>query len=127
MWVCSWKIAPPVSSHRMTARIASATALTHATRNFAHFTRRCDRTHGDFTAREGRSNARYNKTVHYITRNGMADIGWPELLIIGLVFVLLFGTQKIPGAMKGLGEAIRNFKSSVKGETEDLKKEIEKV
>jgi sec-independent protein translocase protein TatA len=57
----------------------------------------------------------------------MADIGWPELLIIGLVFVLLFGTQKIPGAMKGLGEAIRNFKSSVKGETEDLKKEIEKV
>ncbi len=57
----------------------------------------------------------------------MADIGWPELLVIGLVFVLLFGTQKIPGAMKGLGEAIRGFKTSVKGEAEDLRKEIEKV
>ena len=64
----------------------------------------------------------------------MPEIGMPELLVIGLVFVLLFGTQKIPGAMKGMGEAIRNFKSSVKGdaealkhETEDLKKQIEKV
>ena len=59
----------------------------------------------------------------------MAEIGWPELLVIGLVFVLLFGTQKIPGAMKGLGEAIRNFKSSVKGgaeEAREITKEIEK-
>jgi len=64
----------------------------------------------------------------------MAEIGWPELLVIGLVFVLLFGTQKIPGAMKGLGEGIRNFKDSLKGETEhvkdlhqELQKEIEKA
>jgi TatA/E family protein of Tat protein translocase len=57
----------------------------------------------------------------------MAEIGWPEMLVIGLVIVLLFGTQKIPGAMKGLGEAIRGFKSSVKGEAEELKKEIEKA
>ena len=57
----------------------------------------------------------------------MAELGWPELLIIGLVFILLFGTAKIPGAMKGLGEGIRNFKNSVKGESEDIKKEIEKV
>ena len=45
----------------------------------------------------------------------MAEIGWPELLVIGLVFVLLFGTQKIPGMMKGLGEGIRNFKTAVEG------------
>ena len=64
----------------------------------------------------------------------MAEIGWPELLVNGLVFVLLFGTQKIPGAMKGLGEGIRNFKDSLKGETEqvkdlhqELQKEIEKA
>jgi sec-independent protein translocase protein TatA len=57
----------------------------------------------------------------------MAEIGWPELLVIGLVFILLFGTAKIPDAMKGLGEGIRHFKNSVKGETEDIKKEIEKV
>lgn len=57
----------------------------------------------------------------------METIGWPELLVIGLVFVLLFGTQKIPGAAKGLGEAIRNFKHSMKSETQEIQKEIEKV
>ena len=57
----------------------------------------------------------------------MAEIGWPELLVIGLVFVLLFGTQKIPGMMKGLGDGIRNFKTAVKGETEEITKQIEKV
>ncbi len=57
----------------------------------------------------------------------MADIGWPELLVIGLVFVLLFGTAKIPGAMKGLGEGIRNFKNAVKGETDDIKKEVQEL
>ena len=48
----------------------------------------------------------------------METIGLPELLVIGLVVVLLFGTQKLPQAAKGLGEAIRNFKSSFKGETQ---------
>jgi sec-independent protein translocase protein TatA len=57
----------------------------------------------------------------------MPSLGWPELLVIGLVFVLLFGAKKIPEAAKGMGEAIKNFKASVKGETEEIKKEIEKV
>lgn len=57
----------------------------------------------------------------------MPEVGLPELLVIGLVFVLLFGTQKIPGAMKGLGEGIRNFKNAVKGEHDEIKQEIEKV
>ena len=57
----------------------------------------------------------------------MPSLGWPELLVIGLIFVLLFGAKKIPDAAKGMGEAIRNFKTSVKGETEEIKKEIEKV
>ncbi len=57
----------------------------------------------------------------------MESLGWPELLVIGLVFVLLFGANKIPQAAKGLGEAIRNFKSAVKSESQDIQKEIEKV
>ena len=55
------------------------------------------------------------------------SIGWPELLVIGIVFIVLFGANKIPEAAKGLGEAIRNFKSAVKSETEEVKNEIEKV
>jgi sec-independent protein translocase protein TatA len=57
----------------------------------------------------------------------MPSLGWPELLVIGLIFVLLFGAKKIPEAAKGMGEAIKNFKTSVKGETDEIKEKIEKV
>jgi sec-independent protein translocase protein TatA len=43
-------------------------------------------------------------------------IGLTELLVILAVFVLLFGGKKIPDLAKGLGEGIRHFKESVKGE-----------
>ena len=46
----------------------------------------------------------------------LKSIGLPELLIILAVAVLLFGGKKIPEVAKGLGEGIRNFKHSLKGE-----------
>ena len=59
----------------------------------------------------------------------MRSIGFPELLVILGVAVLLFGGKKIPEVAKGLGEGIRNFKSALKGdeETKEPKKEEEKV
>lgn len=48
----------------------------------------------------------------------METIGFPELLVILGVAVLLFGGKKIPEVAKGLGEGIRNFKTALKGETE---------
>ncbi len=53
------------------------------------------------------------------------SIGLPELLIILAVAVLLFGGKKIPEVAKGLGEGIRNFKHSLKGEEhpEETKKQ----
>ncbi len=53
----------------------------------------------------------------------MESIGWPELLVIGIVFIVLFGANKIPEAAKGLGEAIRNFKSAVKSGSEAVQNE----
>jgi sec-independent protein translocase protein TatA len=46
----------------------------------------------------------------------LRQIGLPELLVILVVAVLLFGGKKIPEVAKGLGEGIRNFKNSLKGD-----------
>jgi sec-independent protein translocase protein TatA len=47
-------------------------------------------------------------------------IGMPELIVILLVAVLLFGGKKIPEIAKGLGEGIRNFKTALKSEEEKV-------
>ena len=46
----------------------------------------------------------------------MGSLGVPELLVIFVILVLLFGASKIPQLGKGLGEAIRNFKKGLKDE-----------
>ena len=46
-------------------------------------------------------------------------LGLPELLIILVIIVVLFGVNKLPRLGKGLGEGIRNFKDSVKSGEED--------
>lgn len=48
----------------------------------------------------------------------MVGLGWPELLIVLLVAVLLFGGTRLAGVGKASGRAIREFKE----ETADLKK-----
>lgn len=42
------------------------------------------------------------------------NIGTPELIIIAVVVVLLFGGKKIPEFMKGIGEAIKEFRNASK-------------
>ncbi|MFH1572683.1 MAG: twin-arginine translocase TatA/TatE family subunit [Acidobacteriota bacterium] len=44
----------------------------------------------------------------------MPSLGMPELLVILVIVVLIFGVNKIPQLGKGLGEGIRNFKSALK-------------
>lgn len=46
----------------------------------------------------------------------IGGLGTPEILIIAIVILLLFGGKKIPELMKGMGKGIRNFK---KGLNED--------
>jgi sec-independent protein translocase protein TatA len=41
-------------------------------------------------------------------------LGTGELIVILVIVVLVFGVNKIPQLGKGLGEGIRNFKSSLK-------------
>jgi len=49
----------------------------------------------------------------------MGRLGLPELLVIFVILVLLFGAAKIPQLGKGLGEAIRNFKKGLGGGGDD--------
>jgi len=44
----------------------------------------------------------------------LGKLGMPELLVIGFIAVLIFGTGKIADLGKGLGEGIKNFKSAMK-------------
>ena len=44
----------------------------------------------------------------------MPNIGLPELLIILLVALLLFGGSRLAGLGKGVGRSIREFKEEVK-------------
>ena len=45
----------------------------------------------------------------------MGGFGWPEILIILLIVIILFGARRIPEVAKGLGEGIRSFKSGMHG------------
>jgi sec-independent protein translocase protein TatA len=47
------------------------------------------------------------------------DIGWPEILIIALVILVLFGSKKLPDAARSLGRSMRILKTEVKGLHDD--------
>lgn len=52
----------------------------------------------------------------------MPNLGLPELLVILVIVVLVFGAGKIPQLGKGLGEGIKNFKDAMReGQTGDSK------
>ena len=53
------------------------------------------------------------------------SLGLPEILLIALVVLLLFGGKKIPELMRGLGKGLSEFKKGAK-EMEDTIKEEEK-
>jgi sec-independent protein translocase protein TatA len=44
----------------------------------------------------------------------LGGIGMQEILIIGLVILVFFGSKKIPEFMKGIGKGVREFKDGIK-------------
>jgi len=45
----------------------------------------------------------------------MPDLGKPEILILLIVILVLFGAKRLPGAARSLGQSLRIFKAETKG------------
>jgi sec-independent protein translocase protein TatA len=49
------------------------------------------------------------------------SLGLPELLLILVIVLVVFGAGKLPQLGKGLGEGISNFRESIKGGRDEKK------
>ena len=45
--------------------------------------------------------------------------GWPHLLIIAVLIIILFGAKRMPDAARGIGKSMRIFKAETRGMQED--------
>ena len=53
------------------------------------------------------------------------DVGGPEVLMIMLITLLLFGSDRLPALARGMGKAIREFKKATSGLEDELKRAME--
>ena len=53
----------------------------------------------------------------------LQNIGAPEIIIIALVVLLIFGGKKIPELMKGIGKGVKSFKDGLN----EVEKEIDSI
>ena len=48
----------------------------------------------------------------------MGEIGWPQLLIVLVIVLVIFGAKRLPEVARGLGTGVREFKDSITGKNE---------
>jgi sec-independent protein translocase protein TatA len=57
----------------------------------------------------------------------IGGIGMPELIIILVIILIIFGAGKLPEIGAGLGKGIKNFKKATKEPIEDKKDDPGKI
>ena len=55
----------------------------------------------------------------------MGSIGWPEIIILLVIVILIFGVGKIADVGPALGRAIRGFKDAVQEDEKEPAKELD--
>lgn len=50
------------------------------------------------------------------------NLGAPEIIIIAIIILLLFGGKKIPELMKGLGKGVKSFKDGMNEVSDEINK-----
>lgn len=50
----------------------------------------------------------------------LGGLGAPEIILIALIVLLIFGGKKIPELMKGMGKGIKSFKEGMKGMEDEI-------
>ena len=70
--------------------------------------------------------------LSFVLTGILGGLGAPEIILIALIVLLLFGGKKIPELMKGMGKGVRNFKEGMNSMEDEInappqtKKEPEK-
>lgn len=52
-------------------------------------------------------------------------LGWPEIIGILIIVLVLFGARKVPELMRGLGSGIKEFKKASREVQEEVERVIE--
>jgi sec-independent protein translocase protein TatA len=70
---------------------------------------------------------RFDGTVKEIAMNHLmlAMLGWPEIMGILFVVLILFGAKKLPELAKGLGSGIKEFKKATQDVQDDLHRALD--
>lgn len=64
---------------------------------------------------------------HSILAGILGGLGTPEIFLIALFVLLLFGGKKIPELMKGIGKGVKSFKEGMNGIEEDMQEKEKKA
>jgi len=55
----------------------------------------------------------------------LTGLGWPEILLILALVLVLFGPKRLPEIAEAMGKSIRKFKSATSDATREVKRELD--
>ncbi len=62
---------------------------------------------------------------HLMDMLAWMNIGWPEIVIVLVILLVLFGGKKLPELARGLARGLRTFREELKGVKEDVEHAID--